>query len=144
MDGAGGVITGTGASGTAKAIGATGAGTTTSLSQFEACVPFPPGPVAQPASATTSRQNIQAPWSIPRQGLLPLPIRWGEDRGEGYADRLSNLRRVSNRAHSDEAPGARTSCPLCAPRSHPCAPIDRKSTRLNSSHLGISYAVFCL
>src|SRR5262245_62377210 len=24
------------------------------------------------------------------------------------------------------------------------APTDRKSTRLNSSHLGISYAVFCL
>src|SRR5947199_6841663 len=31
-------------------------------------------------------------------------------------------------------------------RSHVPAlkPIDRKSTRLNSSHLGISYAVFCL
>src|SRR5436853_7483187 len=27
---------------------------------------------------------------------------------------------------------------------HPRAPRDRKSTRLNSSHLGISYAVFCL
>src|SRR2546426_11617293 len=26
----------------------------------------------------------------------------------------------------------------------PAAPIDRKSTRLNSSHLVISYAVFCL
>src|SRR5262245_63009366 len=25
-----------------------------------------------------------------------------------------------------------------------CASLDRKSTRLNSSHLGISYAVFCL
>src|SRR5262245_4717074 len=25
-----------------------------------------------------------------------------------------------------------------------CFPLDRKSTRLNSSHLGISYAVFCL
>src|ERR1035441_8604697 len=25
----------------------------------------------------------------------------------------------------------------------PCATLDRKSTRLNSSHLGISYAVFC-
>src|SRR5256885_14977329 len=25
-----------------------------------------------------------------------------------------------------------------------CAPTDRKSTRLNSSHLVISYAVFCL
>src|SRR5947199_6708737 len=27
---------------------------------------------------------------------------------------------------------------------HPAARRDRKSTRLNSSHLGISYAVFCL
>src|SRR5262245_35548938 len=27
---------------------------------------------------------------------------------------------------------------------HPVRPEDRKSTRLNSSHLGISYAVFCL
>src|SRR5258705_5643145 len=26
----------------------------------------------------------------------------------------------------------------------PCSATDRKSTRLNSSHLGISYAVFCL
>src|SRR2546426_3039933 len=29
-------------------------------------------------------------------------------------------------------------------RSHPAARRDRKSTRLNSSHLVISYAVFCL
>src|SRR5262245_63590334 len=29
-------------------------------------------------------------------------------------------------------------------RAHDAAPVDRKSTRLNSSHLGISYAVFCL
>src|ERR1035438_9062539 len=31
------------------------------------------------------------------------------------------------------------------PESHPppMLPTDRKSTRLNSSHLGISYAVFC-
>src|ERR1039458_9024776 len=27
--------------------------------------------------------------------------------------------------------------------STPCGTSDRKSTRLNSSHLGISYAVFC-
>src|SRR5947199_1647083 len=32
-------------------------------------------------------------------------------------------------------------CRLRRPR---CLDIDRKSTRLNSSHLGISYAVFCL
>src|SRR3712207_7819973 len=29
-------------------------------------------------------------------------------------------------------------------RLHPAAPPDRKSTRLNSSHANISYAVFCL
>src|SRR3712207_7883565 len=37
---------------------------------------------------------------------------------------------------------------LRAPREHPAAPLprdrDRKSTRLNSSHANISYAVFCL
>src|ERR1035438_6406151 len=90
MDGAGGVITGTGASGTAKAIGATGAGTTKSLSQFEACVPFPPGPVAQPASATTSRQNIQTPRFVP----------WGK----GRPDRLSRLLRVKNAGRSPPSP----------------------------------------
>src|SRR5437899_8201322 len=33
--------------------------------------------------------------------------------------------------------------PMYITRQHPNH-IDRKSTRLNSSHLGISYAVFCL
>src|SRR5262245_65037732 len=33
-------------------------------------------------------------------------------------------------------------CPNVARR--PASATDRKSTRLNSSHLGISYAVFCL
>src|SRR5437899_5195884 len=32
----------------------------------------------------------------------------------------------------------------CPQRQTRCAFRDRKSTRLNSSHLGISYAVFCL
>src|SRR5438477_4493017 len=37
----------------------------------------------------------------------------------------------------------------CAADQHPIqapisAPLDRKSTRLNSSHMSISYAVFCL
>src|SRR5256885_12919460 len=46
-------------------------------------------------------------------------------------------------------------CPYCMPRetyheqyrflgSHERLSLDRKSTRLNSSHLVISYAVFCL
>src|SRR5262245_64501941 len=39
------------------------------------------------------------------------------------------LRSLQNRDFTDEASNS---------------PADRKSTRLNSSHLGISYAVFCL
>src|SRR5262245_64174849 len=37
-----------------------------------------------------------------------------------------------------------TWCFCLASSRPPPAPADRKSTRLNSSHLGISYAVFCL
>src|SRR6266571_6048358 len=33
---------------------------------------------------------------------------------------------------------------LLSPSSPSLGPIDRKSTRLNSSHMSISYAVFCL
>src|SRR5256885_6695678 len=33
---------------------------------------------------------------------------------------------------------------MAAKAVRPCGPGDRKSTRLNSSHLVISYAVFCL
>src|SRR5205814_8776120 len=35
-------------------------------------------------------------------------------------------------------------CRECRPRNPHVQRRDRKSTRLNSSHLGISYAVFCL
>src|SRR5215208_8154583 len=34
--------------------------------------------------------------------------------------------------------------PLCVPPDRARSPGDRKSTRLNSSHVAISYAVFCL
>src|SRR5438067_11603092 len=37
-----------------------------------------------------------------------------------------------------------TSCSRCAPSCRSSSPLDRKSTRLNSSHVSISYAVFCL
>src|SRR3712207_7881763 len=41
-----------------------------------------------------------------------------------------------------DAPAARCMCRVgCVDR---CGTIDRKSTRLNSSHANISYAVFCL
>src|SRR5256885_12003414 len=40
--------------------------------------------------------------------------------------------------------GAEPSALEAAPSPRPAGPSDRKSTRLNSSHLVISYAVFCL
>src|SRR3712207_7349327 len=43
------------------------------------------------------------------------------------------------------APHLRASAEVCArPARHRAAALDRKSTRLNSSHANISYAVFCL
>src|SRR5262245_63810546 len=61
---------------------------------------------------------------------------------------LAGLRPVRDRHEVDDLADA-------VGREEPCqedvgvrqvhlAPPDRKSTRLNSSHLGISYAVFCL
>src|SRR5207253_8315205 len=42
------------------------------------------------------------------------------------------------------APSARASKPGPSPHGAPSGFEDRKSTRLNSSHVAISYAVFCL
>src|ERR1035438_10686609 len=51
-------------------------------------------------------------------------------------------RRTKTRARSTRGKTIRRK-PLQPTRRRP-RPSDRKSTRLNSSHLGISYAVFCL
>src|SRR5262245_62407118 len=47
---------------------------------------------------------------------------------------VGTRQRVGGGAASRREPG----------EQHEVAGVDRKSTRLNSSHLGISYAVFCL
>src|SRR5256885_3786757 len=60
----------------------------------------------------------------PRSTLFPYTTLFRSGRGEPP--------HVPGPAHSRAHPG----------RLHP--PSDRKSTRLNSSHLVISYAVFCL
>src|SRR5690349_22833601 len=52
--------------------------------------------------------------------------------------RLTCAATSGSRAHSV------TCSPLRARRSASVVPQDRKSTRLNSSHVEISYAVFCL
>src|SRR5205814_7843198 len=53
------------------------------------------------------------------------------DRERAGASRAAGSRHVGAPVHRDRLAGDE-------------ARLDRKSTRLNSSHLGISYAVFCL
>src|SRR5690348_17739863 len=59
---------------------------------------------------------------------------------------LSDLRRTAARPGPARASACSRRPPPLRPRPHPraCAARDRKSTRLNSSHPSISYAVFCL
>src|SRR5260221_1990879 len=45
---------------------------------------------------------------------------------------------------SKSVAAARTITPMTTPTKSRCCTQDRKSTRLNSSHTVISYAVFCL
>src|SRR5262245_58182270 len=73
-----------------------------------------------------------------------------------FAGKNHRLRSKGGLAHDSEVPPrvgvALLVCPLDMKDSHVGADgangqqrfVDRKSTRLNSSHLGISYAVFCL
>src|SRR3712207_7630401 len=60
------------------------------------------------------------------------PRRQGDGRGDPHAHR----RRARLRARGPE--------PAHDGADLPRASVDRKSTRLNSSHANISYAVFCL
>src|SRR2546426_6131159 len=57
---------------------------------------------------------------------------------------LFRSHRVPPLQHSGPRTGSLASPESPSPASHPPAGEDRKSTRLNSSHLVISYAVFCL
>src|SRR5207253_10685165 len=82
--------------------------------------------------------------TITRNELRPLRTRQVLDRAAGSADRQSLPRDAARggrgargrpgRLRAAEANGDQGGHPL----------LDRKSTRLNSSHVAISYAVFCL
>src|SRR2546426_3179992 len=76
----------------------------------------------------------------PRSTLFPYTTLF-RSRRESGPPRSATYR--SNRAAANRA----SSKPYQSPPKNMCpliSPADRKSTRLNSSHLVISYAVFCL
>src|SRR5439155_20314249 len=66
----------------------------------------------------------------------------------GAALDLRCARRVAHRGHSSHLHARARRCPdalrFCLLARKAFFRIDRKSTRLNSSHVAISYAVFCL
>src|SRR2546426_3494785 len=82
----------------------------------------------------------------------PRGRRWNEERHAEWSREVPRLRPPTDRAGPGDAGGMKSDMRNGAGRylvsGHP--PIggwpetDRKSTRLNSSHLVISYAVFCL
>src|SRR5205814_9697809 len=77
----------------------------------------------------------------PRPTLFPYTTLFRSPRPEVTAATVPGERAAEPATRPAALPGATLSRRGVTPR--PAAP-DRKSTRLNSSHLGISYAVFCL
>src|SRR5256885_7600899 len=85
----------------------------------------------------------------PRSTLFPYTTLFrseGRDRS-GEVERIDGLRQKRLEAKGDHSFGVVT-IPVRGDRDRRDAAalvrLDRKSTRLNSSHLVISYAVFCL
>src|SRR5262245_64716370 len=71
----------------------------------------------------------------PRSTLFPYTTLFRSDHIEEACDLLELV-------HEDT--GNRNPQDIAEAQAHTAIARDRKSTRLNSSHLGISYAVFCL
>src|SRR3712207_8669157 len=80
----------------------------------------------------------------PRSTLFPYTTLFRSRRGRALLD--SDAVVPAHRSHLDRAAArARISHRLCHGQgAGAVAAVDRKSTRLNSSHANISYAVFCL
>src|SRR5258707_8089411 len=75
----------------------------------------------------------------PRSTLFPYTTLFRSDLSLQVAQRL--LDQIDNQPHGTEVIASGTSC---RHQITDLTNIDRKSTRLNSSHANISYAVFCL
>src|SRR5439155_15570227 len=86
----------------------------------------------------------------PRSTLFPYTTLFRSPFPDTPAPRSSRARspataRLASAAPSGYSPASPSACAIRAHRAGTTPPErDRKSTRLNSSHVAISYAVFCL
>src|SRR3712207_7714718 len=80
------------------------------------------------------------------EGERVLPLRPVQRHGRDLAlDGETEMRRpIGAQRQRDGVGGSAHACPPSTARRAEALALDRKSTRLNSSHANISYAVFCL
>src|SRR3712207_8338807 len=78
----------------------------------------------------------------PRSTLFPYTTLFRSALDLDFTGERAALRRRDPSTRSGAAPGTGRRCGAEAAREG--VGLDRKSTRLNSSHANISYAVFCL
>src|SRR5439155_24280758 len=97
-----------------------------------------------PESSST-RTTFFYPSRAPR-ALHSFPTRRSSDLSTGSQTRsgASIARRTRSCSHGLPTPAPSCTLSTAAPIPQPRACRDRKSTRLNSSHVAISYAVLCL
>src|SRR5258707_8283980 len=77
----------------------------------------------------------------PRSTLFPYTTLFRSDRGSLLR---AEGRRKPRQKQQKESRGSEQPCRRDDPNRIASHELDRKSTRLNSSHANISYAVFCL
>src|SRR3712207_8912129 len=92
--------------------------------------------------ATTEIYTLSLHDALPIAGHQPGPLQVGDRGVPGVGPGLADLRPAHEAARPIAVPAARVAQERLV--GHRRVPADRKSTRLNSSHANISYAVFCL
>src|SRR5699024_12277815 len=98
----------------------------------------PPFPLALLSSPFLRDPPPPPPYPLSLHDALPIsPGRSGRSRSRAATTPATGPRGRSTPDISSPTPTS------CRSTRHPCS-RDRKSTRLNSSHVSISYAVFCL
>src|SRR5215813_13915347 len=95
------------------------------------------------SSRRAQRKPVNVTGTVASQMITP-PARTQDEDPNASAMRPA-VATTSPRYPRRRAQTAIFQCPLCCSSGGSSMPgIDRKSTRLNSSHVRISYAVFCL
>src|ERR1039458_10515544 len=79
---------------------------------------------------------------MPLSNLLRL-AQYSDNQSVGRAGRIYRKKLLMKTLHIKDPEAHRLATAIAQETGETMTRVDRKSTRLNSSHLGISYAVFC-